>query len=234
MINSFLLIGQSNMAGRGNIDEVDPIHNENVFMFREGIWINAREPIHNDKPELCGIGLAASFSNRLQVKYGKNIGVIPCAFGGTSLEQWKKGSELYINAVNTARKALKESKLKGILWHQGESDAQSLDTALTYKKRFLEMMCSIIKDLGYTSVVVITGELGYYLRETPDCKYWKEVNNALKEISDENNNYSFVYSEGLKDKGDLLHFDSESLREFGLRYASAWEKQSSMIGIALE
>ena len=36
------------------------------------------------------------------------IGLIPCAFGGTSLDQWKPGSALYTNAVARARDALIE------------------------------------------------------------------------------------------------------------------------------
>ena len=34
----------------------------------------------------------------------------------------------------------------------------------------------------------------------------------------------FVSAEGLTDKGDQTHFDSESCREFGCRYAEAYLK----------
>ena len=33
-MKSVLLIGQSNMAGRGFLNEVTPIYNENIFMLR--------------------------------------------------------------------------------------------------------------------------------------------------------------------------------------------------------
>ena len=37
-MKSVLLIGQSNMAGRGYLHEVTPIYNENIFMLRNGRW----------------------------------------------------------------------------------------------------------------------------------------------------------------------------------------------------
>lgn len=38
MVKSFLMIGQSNMAGRGFIHEVPPIYNERIQMLRNGRW----------------------------------------------------------------------------------------------------------------------------------------------------------------------------------------------------
>jgi len=37
-IVSFLMIGQSNMAGRGNIEDVPPIRNPKCLMLRMGRW----------------------------------------------------------------------------------------------------------------------------------------------------------------------------------------------------
>lgn len=106
MLNSFLLIGQSNMAGRGPLNEVEPIINHEILMFRSGQWRVAEEPVHNDKPDLAGVGLCMSFAETLQKRFNKQIGLIPGAVGGTSLDEWQKGGELYSNAVNETLKAL--------------------------------------------------------------------------------------------------------------------------------
>lgn len=37
-MKSILLIGQSNMAGRGFTHEVPPIYNERIMMLRNGRW----------------------------------------------------------------------------------------------------------------------------------------------------------------------------------------------------
>ncbi len=50
MIKSFLMLGQSNMAGRGFISEVTPIYNERIQMLRNGRWQMMTEPINYDRP----------------------------------------------------------------------------------------------------------------------------------------------------------------------------------------
>ena len=48
-IRSYLLIGQSNMAGRGDIGSVPPIQNKNCLMLRMGRWQKMSEPINPDR-----------------------------------------------------------------------------------------------------------------------------------------------------------------------------------------
>ena len=61
-VKSFLMIGQSNMAGRGYLHEVKPIINERIFMLRNGRWQMMAEPINCDR-SVAGISLAASFAD---------------------------------------------------------------------------------------------------------------------------------------------------------------------------
>ena len=70
-IESFLMIGQSNIAGRGEFGEVEAIENDDCFMLRMGLWEKMSEPINPDAPIYCedfhsGISLAASFADELQ------------------------------------------------------------------------------------------------------------------------------------------------------------------------
>ena len=62
VVKSFLMLGQSNMAGRGFIHEVDPIYNERIQMLRNGRWQMMTEPINYDRP-VSGISLASNSSN---------------------------------------------------------------------------------------------------------------------------------------------------------------------------
>jgi hypothetical protein len=234
MINSFLLIGQSNMAGRGSLQEVKPIENKDIFMFRDDKWLIAKEPLHTDKPNLAGIGLGMSFSETLQRKFEKPIGLIPCAYGGTSLREWQKGGRLYANAAGVTIEALRASTLKGILWHQGESDADSLETAESYKARFLIFIDSLLTDIGITNMPIILGELGDFLVTIQKCAYSHIVNEHLEDICRGEKLFSFVSSKGLTHNGDFLHFNAKSLRELGNRYAFAWEECSQRLGVTLE
>ena len=60
-MKSILLVGQSNMAGRGYLDAVPTVYNENAFMLRNGRWQLMTEPIHFDR-SVAGIGPAGAFA----------------------------------------------------------------------------------------------------------------------------------------------------------------------------
>ena len=49
-MKSVLLIGQSNMAGRGDFGEVPEIQHPRCFMMRNGRWVTMSEPINPDRP----------------------------------------------------------------------------------------------------------------------------------------------------------------------------------------
>lgn len=87
-MKSILMIGQSNMAGRGFINEVPMICNERILMLRNAGWQMMAEPINYDRPN-AGIGLAGSFAAMWCMEHeGEQIGLIPCAEGGSSLDDW--------------------------------------------------------------------------------------------------------------------------------------------------
>jgi len=221
-LHVFLLLGQSNMAGRGRMDEVPPLRDERVWMFRNDQWQPAEEPLHNDKPDRAGVGLGMSFAMAV-VEHGvAPVGLVPCAVGGTRLEQWLPGAERYTHAIRTAREALKSGVLRGILWHQGEADAHALQEASTYGDRLTEMIHAIRADLNAGQVPFLAGELGRFLRDHPGADYFEVVNQQLWTLPDRLENVGVVSAEGLGDNGDTLHFNAGSLREFGRRYAQVF------------
>jgi hypothetical protein len=147
-----------------------------------------------------------------------SIGLIPAAFGGTSLDEWKVSGELYKNAVARAREAMKSGKLRGILWHQGEADSGKEELVLSYRKRFAAMIKQLREDLGAPDLPVVVGELG----EFRDVPLNQQINEQLTLIPFTVAHSAFVSSAGLKEKGDKTHFDAASQREFGRRYALAF------------
>ncbi len=222
-MNSILLIGQSNMAGRGFINEAKETNPSHIYILRNGRWQSFFRPVNPDRV-FSGVCLAESFAEAYVKKYGVDIGLIPCADGGTELDLWQEGSLLYDNAVNNARLAMRTSKIVGILWHQGEADSTK-EFASTYKERFEKMISAMQRDLGI-DVPVIIGGLGDFLADYGDgrLKEYYLINNALKEIAKDNDNIAFVSAENLKSNPDNLHFCSESLYEFGLRYFAEFDR----------
>lgn len=213
----FLLIGQSNMAGRGPMLAEDYVPHPRIFMLnRDLAWVPATDPLHFDKPKMVGVGPGSSFARALAEREPSAImGLVPAAVGGTSLEEWKAGGKLYVDAVTRARAALKSGRLAGILWHQGEADSASTK-ARTYATRFAAMIAQLRADLNAPDVPVIVGETGRFRAGAT------EINAVLATLPASVPRCAFVSAEGLTDKGDKLHFDRESQHELGRRYAAAW------------
>jgi hypothetical protein len=180
---------------------------------KEDKWVPAVDPLHWDKP-IAGVGLGRSFGRA--VKGNADVGLIPAAFGGTSLEQWQPGGDLYKEAVRRARVAMKSGRLRGILWHQGESDSGQERLARSYAARWTVMMTALRKDLDAGDVPVMVGALGPFL-EREKHPFADEVNRQLRTVG-----ALFVSADGLHDKGDKLHFDAAGQRELGVRFAQAY------------
>ena len=218
MIHSFLLIGQSNMAGRGFSGEVEPIENPDILVLRNGRWQKMYVPVNCDR-SFSGVNLAESFADRYQKDHGVRVGLIPCADGGTSLEQWKKGSLLYDHAILQTRLAERTSTLAGILWHQGEGDCNERYCE-EYEEKFNKFVNDIKTDLGADDVPFLVGGLGDFLANYNENlkMYYKRVNEQLENVAVKTDMSGFVSAKSLESNPDNLHFCAKSLREFGNRY----------------
>lgn len=228
MIHSFLLIGQSNMAGRGNLLSAIPVDTTHIKILRNGRWQPMFRPINPDR-SFSGVSLAESFAEAYAKKYNVDVGLICAADGGTTLEQWGVGGLLYENAVAQAKLALRTSTIVGVLWHQGESDCAP-QLAETYKERFEVIMKALRKELDLDDIPFILGELGSFLK---DCtvfdgvRNYPQVNEQLHRIANSNKLTGVVSAGGLTANADNLHFNAESLYEFGLRYFAEFERLSN-------
>lgn len=230
-MKSVLLIGQSNMAGRGYLHEVTPIYNENIFMLRNGRWQMMTEPIHFDR-SVAGVGPAASFAQAwCNANKNEQIGLIPCAEGGSSIDEWSKESTLFRHAVSEAKFAMENSELIAILWHQGESDGRSKKYKNYYHKLNI-LVNSFRKELGDLEVPFIVGGLGNYLGKSGfgrSCVEYDLINQELLKYVENNRNCYFVTGEKLYHNPDGIHINAESQRRFGIRYFKAYQTKSSIV-----
>lgn len=227
-LHSFLMIGQSNMAGRGNLSDVEPINNFRCYMLRNGRFLRMSEPVNPDraifgKGFTSGVSLAASFADSFANEYRARIGLIPCADGGTSIDKWQPGGVLFDNAVFMTRLAMRSSTFSGIIWHQGESDCVSDEALESYKPKFVKFVNSIRRELCAENLPFIAGEISEDISEN-----WAigdraaKFNRMLNGLSDEISHFGVASSAGLALKNDGLHFTSESARELGKRYFNVY------------
>ncbi|TWT43532.1 Carbohydrate acetyl esterase/feruloyl esterase precursor [Thalassoglobus neptunius] len=230
-VHLFLLIGQSNMAGRGRVMPSDETPHPRVFMFnKDKEWVPAIDPLHFDKPKIAGVGLGKTFGIEIAHDNPKiAVGLIPCAVGGSSITTWEPGilhestkSHPWDDAISRAKAALQSGTLKGILWHQGESDSNAKRSD-SYQSDLQDLIERIRTELNAEEVPFLIGQLGQF-EERPWNEYRQQVDAAHRSQIELHENNAFVSSYGLKHKGDETHFDTDSYREFGRRYADAYRK----------
>lgn len=209
----YLLIGQSNMAGRGFIEGEDTITHPRVLVLdATDSFVLAKEPLHYDKANR-GTGPGLAFGKKMASFYPRlTIGLIPAAVGGTKVSYWQPGGErgLYEEALRKARVALTHGVLKGIVWQQGESDSNNTD-APHYKERLLRLLIQLRKDLGDETIPIVLGGVPDFLKS----KLYPTINEALKEVATEMSNVRFSEASQLGHIGDQLHFNSAAQRENG-------------------
>jgi hypothetical protein len=226
----FLLVGQSNMAGRGVVEESDKTPHPRVLMLsKEGTWVPAIDPMHFDKTS-AGVGLGKTFGQIIaDANPGITIGLIPCAVGGSPIDTWQPGvfypatkSHPWDDMTKRAAIALKAGTLKGILWHQGESDSLP-DLAQAYEAKLHNLIARLRKELNAPDVPFIAGQMGKFA-DMPWTPEKLIVDTAHQNLAKKVSRTAFVSAEGLSHKGDKIHFDSPSFREVGKRYAEAYLK----------
>ena len=221
-----LLVGQSNMAGRGLIAAEDRTPVPHVWMLdKAGAWVPAVEPMHFDKPS-AGVGPGRTFGIALARLTNHDVGLVPAAVGGSSITSWVPDgydsatrTHPYYNALRRARLAMQRGHLVAILWHQGESDAHD-GLAPAYSQRLHALISRFRTDLGAPDVPVLIGQLGQF---RPWTAFDSTVDAAHREAARTIPGVAFVSSDGLVHRGDSLHFDAASARALGRRYGAAYQ-----------
>lgn len=183
-------------------------------------------PVNPDRA-FSGTCLAESFAKAYAEEHPHvEVGIIPCADGGTSLDQWQEGGLLFDNAIHCAKLALRTSHLVGILWHQGEGDCHMTLHPL-YQKKISAIMEALRRELHAENIPIVVGGLGDFLKDctaSPSLINYPYVNKALIAFAAQTHRAAFASAEGLTSNSDNLHFDHASLHEFGLRYYAAFQK----------
>ena len=238
----YLCIGQSNMEGQGTIEDCDLSPDERFQMMstldcgtrKQGQWYRAIPPLARCDTRLC----PADYFGRTMVANldeGKRVGVVVVAIGGIKIDLYdpdgwqsyvKSMTESWqINSVNAyggnplarliecAKEAQKSGVIKGILLHQGESDAYSDAWIQKVKKVYENLLTEL--NLKAEDVPLIAGEVGG-ADQNGKCA---GANNTIDRLPKTIPTAHVVSSVGCTLQSDNLHFDSQGYRKLGRRYA---------------
>lgn len=223
----YLLIGQSNMAGRGPLspDDTSSIEDGVYLLNAEGLPEPAKAPFNRYSTirkdlRIQGENPARSFASAMRAHNGRPVLLVVNARGGSSISSWLKDAtvpaerpQYYSEAVRRTKQALQYGELKAILWHQGESDSDSARAAA-----YLDLIQKLASDLrtdlcNGEAVPFIVGEI---LHSHDNAAIFNPIINEASKLIP---NSACVSSEGLVALPDNLHFDTASQLELGKRYA---------------
>lgn len=165
----WVIAGQSNSAGYGRGPIADPPEMGVHLLRNSEQWALATHPLNEstDTQHIANREAANSghspylhFGRLLKQRLGYPIGLVQTALGGSALAPWNpvesKSAGLFDNMVHCVQIA--GGRVKGILWYQGESDANEQDSP-TYARRFTEAVHAWRDALHDSSLPVITVQL---------------------------------------------------------------------------
>src|SRR6185312_13619175 len=174
------------------------------------------EEEHKNRPKGAGLGLP--FAVMMVEKTKVPIGLIICAHGGTSMEQWnpakKKdaGASLYGSMIRQVK--LAGGKVAGVLWYQGESDAIG-GAAEVFPKVFAEFIAAVRTDFNDPGLPFYYVQIGRFIN-TADPKGWNKVQDAQRRLADQIQNTAVISVVDLE-LDDLIHVGTHGLKRAGKR-----------------
>ncbi len=238
----FLCFGQSNMAGQAPIEQQDMAVSDRYLSMattdgpdrQMGTWRKAVPPLCRADAHL---GPADWFGRTLLDVVPENvrIGIVSVAVEGCPITFFDKdqnasliakeerdwmngilnqyGRDPYERLLTMAKTAAKDGVIKGILLHQGETDAYNDQWRKTLMKIYRDLQQELRFDS--TAVPLLVGEVvrGEY---GGICGH---ANPTINDIANHYPNTYVVSSEGCLPSADNLHFSSEGYRLLGRHYA---------------
>jgi hypothetical protein len=222
----FILAGQSNMAGRGIVEPQDTVANKRILSInKNGQLIMAKEPLHFYEPNLAGLDCGYSFGKAMIKNIPDSISILllPTAVGGSSISQWLGDSifrnvKLFSNFLAKTAIGKQYGTIKGILWHQGESDATEKNIP-RYSERLSILFTRFRKAVGNDNLPILLGELGSFSKNKEGFEL---INKAIHNYSVQDASTAVIFTGDLKHKGDSLHFNSKAQRTMGKRFAAVY------------
>ncbi len=223
----WILAGQSNMVGRALLAGAETPDPHVHVMRPDDRWAVAEDPLHERRETprgANGAGSGLAFAKEMYRRTGVPVGLIPCAVGGTSMDQWDPGKRsegrksLYGNML--ARVTLAGGKVRGMLWYQGESDATEKASAV-YRKKFESWIATMRRDLASPSLPVYYAQLGRFAGEPYGSRVdaaWDAVRDAQLQIESTVAATKMAATLDLE-LTDSIHVDAAGLRRLGRRFA---------------
>lgn len=246
----WVLAGQSNMEGVGDLVNVEPPNGLVHSFDMTDRWVLAEEPLHTlasavdpvhwrpnenkvreryqgERLEKFvaarrkGAGLGLPFAVEMVRRTGVPVGLLPCAHGGTSMDQWnpdlrdKGGESLYGSTIRRVKAA--GGKVTGILWYQGESDANP-KAAPVFREKFERLVAAFRSDIGQPDLPFYYVQIGRHVNNA-NVNEWNHVQEMQRQAEKTIPRSGMVTAVDLT-LDDGIHVGVKDLKLLGRRMAN--------------
>jgi hypothetical protein len=236
----WILAGQSNICGAGLLKDAPKATPLVRAFYMDDAWRPARDNLHNVWDtvdpihiDLCGgvrpvewggigTGPAVTFGQRMFKATGVPQGLIACAHGGVTLAQWDPGlrnlgsRSMYGAMLRRFRK--NGSSVAGVLWYQGESDADAV-LAKLYTGRMKKLLVAMRRDLGNPRLPFVLVQLARVVG-FGDGRVWNSIQDQQRRLPDAIPNCAVVPAVDLT-LDDPIHLSGKAQVRLGKRLAYA-------------
>jgi sialate O-acetylesterase len=188
----WIIAGQSNASGYGRAAYDDAPEIGLHVQRHHGAWTLAAHPLSDATASVfpaaretynTGHSPFLHFARILKRGLGHPIGLLPAALGGSPLEAWdpERGA-LFASLKAMADRA--GGRIKGIVWYQGETDAEP-GKAEDYLDRFMASAAGWRKALARPGLPILTVQLARYRSDKPggEDREWSLVREAQRQAA---------------------------------------------------
>ena len=192
----------------------------------ESAWKTDKPNYFCDKPvKLRAVGPGYYFAKKMYEITNVPQGVIPCALGGSTLDEWKKdynsGNGLYSVMIRRFREA--GSFVRGIFWDQGEAETNGSGNFTENMIKFVnDVRCDLRNaELPFVQVQIAKCTVyNWFCDNIESGINWSKIKEEQR-ILDKKIPFLRTVSATDADFDDLIHYSADFQKKMGTRAANA-------------
>lgn len=239
-----IVAGQSNAEGNGVGSVEDPYYpDDRVWCLDRSfvISIAAENVLGNETRGDFALPFARAYIRAGLLKQSRKLLILRTAVGGSGFldNHWKPQDDYCRCMFRLTRTALDmnpENRLVGLLWHQGESDAQLNASYLVHYAHLMTFIRAVRTEFCVPDLPFIAGDFVHHWKNRNE-DICEPVVHAIRDVCRDCGHGAFVETDGLlsnvQETGrktqictvmmlDDVHFSRRSLYELAERYFAAY------------
>jgi hypothetical protein len=236
----YAIAGASNGSGRGLLTDLTGTEFPNASRVKNfnNAWqlVPGVEPIDDATGQLdsisadatAGVGPGMAFGSTLAgLRRGKQIVLVPCAVGSSTVGNWAAGNlsrtTMYGSMIARLKAAVAlGGTIKGAIWYLGGNDCDTSAHVTAWPAAFNAILSAMRTDLGIADLPMVMSVLCDDNPSDPLLTNWQAMQTNQAAMT--GSNFAVVDARGLPRKpDDLVHLSTAGQLANGAQYATAMQ-----------